>query len=558
MTYRYPHPPTPGDEGSDQPQPPNLPGANPPRPPRPPRPQRQGGGFAQNLVAIVLVLLVGFGVYMWFFVRVVVGPGEVLVLMKKDGGRSVAGDQIIIPREPKPGTSEHEQWSREYAGANGVLEQVQLPGTYFGYSPFDYERFVVKTVDVPLSKVGLVIRKFGEPLKPGQALAGRGQRGPLAELLMPGRYPEYSNPYAYEVKLVNPVQIDPGHAGVITYMAGATPANSNDYLVQAGENGVQSETEPSGFLFVNMYQKRITPISTQSQRFAMDGAGAIRFPSSDSFEIRMEGFVEWRVDPKRLPLTYVQYAEGAELIPFLEEKVILPYSRSFSRLVGSRYSAKDFISGETKLKFQEEFAERLREACAKQGIEIRQALVSDIIPPSQIREPINEREIAKQQIRSLEQQIQVAKSQAELARQTEMASQYQKIGDANRQVVTIIKKAEQERDVALTKARQALAVAKLQLEASRKDAESMFARGQAEANVILLQKQAEAEPLRQEVSAFGDGDAYAQFYFFQQVAPAMKSVLSNVDGPFAELFRQYTQPEKTPVSRGQKITEVRP
>src|SRR5207302_2465970 len=177
-----------------------------------------------------------------------------------------------------------------------------------------------------------------------------------------------------------------------------------------------------------------------------------------------------------LPLLYVQYGKIGELLPYLDDKVILPYARSFCRLVGSQYSARDFISGDTKLKFQHEFENKLREACEKQGIEVLQALVRDIVPPDQIKNPINEREIAKQQIRTFEQQIQVAKSAAQLATQTETATQNQKIGEGNKQVVTIVKKAEQEKDVAVTKAKQDLAVAQLRLEA---------ARNQADANVAL-------------------------------------------------------------------------
>ena len=103
-----------------------------------------------------------------------------------------------------------------------------------------------------------------------------------------------------------------------------------------------------------------------------------------------------------------------------------------------------------------------------------------------------------------------------------MAEQNQAIGDANKQVVTVVKRAEQERDVAVTKANQELAVAKLRLEAAQKAGRRDVARGKAEANVILLNKQAEAEPLRQQVAAFGDGNAYAQYFFYQKVAPSVK------------------------------------
>src|SRR5688572_31227289 len=98
---------------------------------------------------------------------------------------------------------------------------------------------------------------------------------------------------------------------------------------------------------------------------------------------------------------------------------------------------------------------------------------------------------------------------------------------ANTEVVAIVKTAEQNSDVAVTKARQDLEVAKLKLEAAQKQADAIVARGEAEANVVLLQKQAEAEPLRQQVAAFGDGEAYARYFFYMQVAPSMKSILSN-------------------------------
>jgi regulator of protease activity HflC (stomatin/prohibitin superfamily) len=377
----------------------------------------------------------------------------------------------------------------------------------------------------------------------------------LPVVLKPGRYPQYANRHAYEIKLIDPVVINPGYRGVVTVMAGARPKEPNQYLVNDGEMGTQRSFEPEGFRYINVYERRITPVSVQSQRFSMSGNDMIQFPSADSFNIKMEGFVEWSIIPEKLPLLYAQYSEAAGLEKHLEEKVILPYSRSFSRLVGSQYTARDFIAGDTKLKFQADFEQKLREACEKQGIEILQALVRDIVPPDDIKNPINEREIAKQQIKSLEQQIQVAKSQADLATQMEMATQTQAIGEANTQVVTINKRAEQDRDVAVTLAKQELEVAKLRLEAAQKEADAQVARGEADANVILLKKQAEAEPLRQQILAFGNGETYAQFFFYQKVAPSVKSILTNTDGPFAELFNQFAAPK--PASNGTKVTEAK-
>jgi regulator of protease activity HflC (stomatin/prohibitin superfamily) len=409
---------------------------------------------------------------------------------------------------------------------------------------------IKKTADVPIGKVGAVVKKFGQKLPPGQVLAdeAQDQRGPLPITLEPGRHYKYANPYAYEIKQVDPLTVDAGYRGVVTVMAAAPAKDPNQYLVADGEQGVQRQTEPEGFRYFNPFVKRVTPVSIRSHRFEMIGAEAIQFPSSDSFDIRLEAFVEWSIVPDRLPETYVKYSEGAELIPLLEKTIILPYARSFSRLVGSQYNARDFISGDTKLKFQQEFESRLRDACAAQGVEVLQALVRDIIPPEAIKDPINEREIAKERILQYEQQIKYAQTEAERVKQEETVKQNTAIGEANKTVVTIEKQAQQEYEVALTQARQKLAVAKLRLEAARQQADATVARGQAEANIILLKKQAEAEPLRQQIAAFGGGDAYARYFFYQRIAPSIKSILSNTEGPFADLFKQFAVP--VPVGTG--------
>ena len=500
---------------------------------------------------------VAYGVYFWEFRRIVVYPNQVMVLLRKNGTRTLGGDNIIIPRPPDPAAADYAQrkreWDAAYGDCNGILEQVYPEGTYFAFSPFDYERTVIsieQSAIVPPGKVGVVIKRFGRPLDVDaaghnvQVLAdpARDQRGPLAIVLRPGRYNEYANPYAYQIKQVDPVEIDPGYRGVVTNVTGPMPKDPNGYLVAAGERGVQRQTEPEGFRYINPFQARVRPVSTVSQRFEMSGKDLIHFPSADSFDIQVEGFVEWSINPEQLPLVYVQYADGGDLIPFLQEDVILPYARSFCRLAGSQYDARDFISGDTKLKFQAEFERQLRAVCARQGIEIRQALVRNIIPPEAIKQPINDREVAREQILQYDQQIKVAQSAATLATQQEMAAQAKSIGDANTAVVTVVKAAEQDRDVAVTQAKQRLAVAELQLQAAQRQADAITARGRAAAGVALLEKQAQAEPLRATVAAFGGGDAYARFTFNQKVAPAVRSILATADGPFGELFKQFAGP----------------
>src|SRR5580658_5612782 len=96
-----------------------------------------------RLIGLILAVAVGYGLYFWLVRRVVVGPDQVLVLLRKDGTRSLPNDQVIVPRPPPPGDASYAQWESQYGDCNGILEQVYPTGVYFSFSPFDYERILI-------------------------------------------------------------------------------------------------------------------------------------------------------------------------------------------------------------------------------------------------------------------------------------------------------------------------------------------------------------------------------------------------------------------------------
>src|SRR5689334_11281257 len=155
---------------------------------------RRFPGFFQTAILAALAAVVIYVGYFWIVRRVVVGPGQVLVLLKKNGGHTLPGNQIVIPRAPEEkDAAAYAQWEKTYGDCNGLLEQVYPEGTYFRFSPFDYEREIVdvsRGAVVPPDKVGIVVKKFGKDLDPGQVMAdpSRDQRGPLPMILRPGRY----------------------------------------------------------------------------------------------------------------------------------------------------------------------------------------------------------------------------------------------------------------------------------------------------------------------------------------------------------------------------------
>ena len=52
------------------------------------------------------------------------------------------------------------------------------------------------------------------------------------------------------------------------------------------------------------------------------------------------------------------------------------------------------------------------------------------------------------------------------------------------------------------------------------------------------------------VEAFGDGATYAQMFFLEKVAPSIRSILSNTEGPFAEIFKQFHTYPAAPAKGG--------
>lgn len=487
-----------------------------------------------------LLLLFAFAFVIWFVVRVEVHANEILVLVNKTGKTVPAdladeyGDQVVLYKElvraiaARTGETE----DQVAAGYKGIRAEPLKEGRYFP-NPYSFKVVKMGATLIQQDEIGVKIRRFGRPLPfPKTVATEPDERGPVEEILRPGRY--NINRLAYHVQRFPSIQIPEGRVGVVTLLSGRDPVRKNTYTVEPGEKGVQRETLPPGLEYYNPYLKQIETVDVRSHKYDMLGEDAIHFPSNDSFTIRIEGTIEWAIRPDHVAGVTVAYGDEDDIL----SKIILPNARSISRIQGSKLRAREFISGKTRTAFQERLLEELRQECWKQGINIKAALVRDIQPPAEIASLISQREQADQEIERSRNEMMEAKSEAQLVVQRELQKQNADIGDARRQVVTVTKGSEQKKVVAVTQARRQFEVAKLTLEAATKEASAIRSRGEAAGNVILFDYQARAEPLAMAVNAFGDGTTYAQHFFLRRVAPSIESILSNTDGPFAEIFKE--------------------
>ncbi len=518
--------------------------------PKWPRPR----SLLATLIGLVMLLWVVVGLVYWFVIRVEVNAGEVLVLVNKTGRllpSSLAdqfGDQVVLypelVRAVASSAGESEDYVRDHH--KGIRYEVLPEGRYFP-NPYSYKSIKLLATMIDQNEMGVLIRRFGKPLAfPKTVATEPDERGPVTEILRPGRH--NINLLAYEVQRFPAIQIPEGRVGVVTLLSGREPERKNTFTVEPGEKGVQRETLPPGLEYYNPYLKRIEIVDVRSHKYDMLGDDAIQFPSNDSFTITIEGTIEWAIRPDRVAEVTVAYGDEKDIL----NKIIVPNTRSIARIQGSKLEAREFISGKTRAAFQDKLLSELRSECWQQGIQIRSALVRDILPPAEIASLISQREQADQEIDRSTNEMTEAKAEAKLVEQRELQERNKIIGDARRKVVTVVKESEQRKVVAVTRAKRQYEVGKLELEAATKEADAISARGRAEADVILFNYQARAEPLGQSVKAFGDGVAFAQQFFLRRIAPSISSVLSNTEGPFAEIFKQLQSFDARPATGEKK------
>lgn len=492
-----------------------------------------GWNWKKAVLAIFFVWLLIFGLGFVSHLIVGVDPGELAILIRKSGDDLSAGEVAATG-----------------SGQKGIHLET-LPEGWHLINPYVWDWQVVKQTEVPAGKVGVRVRMFGADPSSGVGLAEEGQKGIMREILKPGRYP--INTMLYQVWMYDAVNVPSGFAGVVTLLNGRDPKNPNVFVVESGERGTQPTVLPPGTYYLNPFETRVDNIDTRSHRFDMMGDDVIQFPSSDGFPITMEATVEWQIEQTQIAKVFVVYVDSRTykvlgdaqekiVLECIVEKVILPNARAFGRIEGSKYRARDFISGESRQQFQDRFLLELEKSCARQGILIKSALVRQIEPPKAIADPIRAREIAVRQREKYEEQKLREKQQKQLAMEVKLQDRMTQLKKAEADVAVSITQANRVKGVALIAANRKLEVARLELEAAKNIAAAIVSRGQAEADVIRFNNSAEAGGLRAACDAFGSGDSYVRYLFQQRIAPTIRSILTNTEGPFVDIFRDLARP----------------
>ncbi len=497
------------------------------------RPNRKAGTTA-GAVAAVGFLVVVFSWMTYTMFRIDVGSDEFAVLIHKTGQDLKNADEVAPSEAHK-----------------GVQKKILTTGRYF-YNPYDWTWEIKKLTEIKTGKLGVRVSLTGEDLPYGEFLAQMVSedepktKGIVPDVLKPGRYA--INPYLFKVEDQHePVTIPAGFKGVVTNLAGPFPKEPNEMLVKEGERGVQERTFDPGTYFVNPYVTRVSKVDCRSQRFNLAEKKDMGFPSKDGFWVTLDGRIEFRVNPDKAAEVFVTYNEdinGDLIDEEIVRKVILPNARSICRLEGSSKLGREFIEGETRMAFEKQFEASMRKACDSLGIEIVQAVITSIYPPSQIATPIKLRETARLDERKFKQQILQQAEEKNTAEQTELVKRGPALVMVDKEIIKLTTEALREQEIAVTKANQELAVAKLKLEAAKDEAAAIVAKGQGAAEVIRLDNAAEAAGWKRSVAAFGNaGGQYAQYVLYQKLSAAYRKIMVNTaDSPIMKIFESFNEP----------------
>ncbi len=481
-----------------------------------------------TLAAVVLLLGYVFvyeGIWVWIVENTDVPPNKMVILVAKTGKAMPAGQIIAGP------------------GEKGVLLEPLGTGRHF-INPFSFERQLRDQVVVGPGELGVVINKYGTDLPPGEFLAQPGQRGIQREVLLPGTYK--LNPYAYEVRTVKMTEIEPGHVGVIAARSGKATQNQ---LAEPGERGVQKTVLQPGLYVLNpeaysvesievgfnqitmahggkLPETQTTGQSAQMQKRAPAGLlnanqnqsgvpvlSAVRFPSSDGFEITIDVTLLWQLLPQDAPSVVSRYGN----IQKIEGNILIPQINSTARIKGSTFGAVDFIVGDKREEFQRAFQETIETTLKEKKLQVDLALVQDTIVPENISGPIQDSRIAAEWNITNTEKTKTEAKKAQLDETVGKIAQIEQVVEFETQRLEGNLVAEQEKEVNQIGAEARLKVAALASEMAIMKANTKRKIGSAEAQVVELKGKAEGDGYALQVQAAGSAADYNAFQFAKQL-----------------------------------------
>ena len=450
-------------------------------------------------LAVVAAVVVGLLTTVWFTFYHYVPPGKMLVVIAKNGRPLADGQMLADP------------------GQKGVQKEVFGEGWHW-ITPIVYAVELKDDTIVEPGKVGLVTQLGGDKPANGEILVDSdAEQGIRRQVLPPGRY--RINPYGYKVEAVPAVEVKAGMVGARRRLLGKD-GSSRFAEKDSNEKGILREVLQPGTYYLNPKEYEVIPyeegIEQTSYHYSKDPKSntAITFQARDGNVISMDCTVEWEVSPKYIPDLIAEFGPWENV----ERNVIDQQARKISRDRGFNYGAQDFLEGEKREKFQDDFTKELEKVCMKQNVRIRSAFIRNIVIPEAFLKQQRDKQIAietkttteaRQETQESDNKVALEKSTIDQAEQTVKAGTKRLVAgiDQERENVT----SEVEAQVKELESSYAAKMAKL-------DAERTRVTGNAKNAAVKMKETATSGIHKMKLEVFqNDGAAYLRYTLADQL-----------------------------------------
>ncbi len=510
------------------------------------------------LLGLLILFLILWNVFFKY-----VPPGQMLVVIAKSGTDRATERTMSRP------------------GEKGAQEEVLGEGWHF-ITPIIYTTEVHPNVKIEPGMVGIVTALGGKTPRSGHILTDNDdEKGIRRKVLPPGVY--RLNPYGYKVEQVKAVEITPGHVGLQRRLLGKD--SSTQFAEKDDEQGILRQVLQPGLYFINTREyevkEREVGIYQTSYHYNINQSKStgLTFQSSDGFDISLDFTIEWEIRPGDVPDLAIRNkgfddraaGKGANTPSDrwrkeIENNIIKQHAPAICQNRGFNYKAEDFLEGDKREKFQEDFTRELQLACEMQQVRVNSAYIRNIIIPEAVLKPKREMRLFDETRLTDQVKQEAALSDAQVAEEKKKVEQaVETVRKETDKLVAEIKVKVDNLDKTTT-AEIDRKTAEIQAQIAEKDAKITLALGKAETDATKLKDTATASIHEMKLKVFqGDGNAFVRYNLAEQLNPKLVLRLfhagpgtfwTNLDGKSMSLMLNPNQPEtkvgKEPVKLQEK------
>jgi len=458
-------------------------------------------------------------------------------------------------------------------GERGRQEEILMPGTYYintyMFDVSDEEKWVTISAD----EVGVVTTLEGKPItdtnriaakeisldihsnfqNPAAFLAAGGEKGLQIPVLRAGSYA--INEWFATVEKFAMTNVQIGECAVVTSFVGDADANDSDAKADKGVNaklvtngckGIWRNPLGPGKHALNPKTCAINLIPTTqvvlSWANATSDANAydqnlstITLRTADAFDVNMDVQVMFHIPMDKASAVVADLGSMTDMI----SQVLEPLVSSYFRNAAQEINALDLYTKRAEL--AKKAKEQISSVLAHYHIESRDVMITDVILPKQVTDPVNAAAVAVQMEKQYQAEQKAQDARKTLEFTTKQADMQQALVEsergieiANNNAQAAVKTAEGKKQADILAAEGRAKTVEIEADAQ---AHKVTTEGEAQAKITELQGVAEgkaieakgtaqAEAYKKSKEAFGDG--YTPYMITKAIADGQVKIIPDV------------------------------